>query len=314
MKRFAYTAAAIALAGTSVSLLQRDTPAQAQVPGLPTARVAQSDMAVDADQCVVKLRTQDQAELASERPGIIEFVEFKQGDTVKKGDVIARLKDAVARATYEKNKLQATNDVHIRYAEAAFKVAQQELQIALDANARVPGAVPKVEVEKLRLSADKAALQREQAIHEQDVARATVHEAEETLKTHEITAPFSGVVSAVYRTEGEAVRQGDPIVEIISTETISIEGLVTIRESYAVKKGDRVVVELDAEYYRLPQGFEDHKLPGKITFVDPKAISILGKAKVYAEVDNSLGLLRPELRAKMKIVPAGAPQTAATRR
>ncbi len=97
MKRFAFTAAAIALAGTSVSLLQRDTPAEAQVPKTPTTRIAvQSTGAIEAEQCVVKLRQQDQAELASERPGIIEFVEFQEGDTVQKGDLIARLKDAVA--------------------------------------------------------------------------------------------------------------------------------------------------------------------------------------------------------------------------
>lgn len=306
MKRFTLTAAAIAVAALTISLLRTDPVAEAQAPASGLGNVY-------AEQCIVKLRKQDQAQVASERPGIIEFIEFEEGDPIQKGQLVARLKDGVARATLDKEMFRATNDVHIRYADAAFKVSQQELQIALDTNARVPGTVPTVEIEKLRLAVDKARLQREQAVFEQDLAKKTVIESEESLKTHEIRAPFSGVVSAVFRTQGEAVRQGDPILEIISTEVVRVEGLVTIADGYRIKAGDKVDVELDAEYYRLPPGLEGKKLPGEITFVDPRNLPVIGKAKVVAKVENPLGHLRAELRAKMMITPARTPATAARR-
>lgn len=302
MKRLTLTVAGIAIAVLTASLFVIDSDSVLQ------AQNARS-VTIDAENCIVQLRKQDEAQLAAERPGIIEFIEFDEGDTVTKGDVIARLKDGVARATLEKEQYRATNDVHIRYAKAAHRVAVQELQIALATNARVPDTVPAVEITKLRLAVDKALLQEEQAAFEQVVAEKTVAESLEAIKTHEIRAPFSGVVSAVFRTVGEAVRQGDPILELISTEIVKIEGLVTIDEGYVVASGDKVTVRLDAAHYKLP-AFAKTPLEGEITFVDPRSLPLIGKMKVSAKVENPKGILRPALRAIMSITPSQNPLTA----
>jgi len=160
MKRFTLTVAGIVLAVLTASLI-----VQAQ-----NAR----SVTITAENCIVQLRKQDEAQLAAERPGIIEFIEFEEGDPVQKGQVIARLKDGVARATHMKNTFTATNDVHIRYADAAYRLAEQELAIAIATNARVPGTVPVLELKKLGLAVNKALLQREQAEFEQIVAEKTV--------------------------------------------------------------------------------------------------------------------------------------------
>lgn len=303
MKRFTLTVAGIALAALTASLIVGDSSSTLQ------AQNARS-VTITAENCIVQLRKQDEAQLAAERPGIIEFIEFEEGDPVLKGQVIARLKDGVARATLEKNQFTATNDVHIRYADAAYRLAAQELKIAEATNARVPGTVPVLELKKLALAVSKALLQKEQAEFEQVVAEKTVAESEEAMKTHEIKAPFSGVVSAVFRTAGEAVRQGDPILEIISTEVVRIEGLIKIDESYAVKAGDKVRVQLDTKHYDLPEQVAKSVLEGEITWVDPRGLPLIGKTKVAAKVENLRGFLRPQLRALMSITPGANPQTA----
>jgi len=130
------------------------------------------------------------------------------------------------------------------------------------------------------------------------------------MKTHEIKAPFSGVVSAVFRTAGEAVRQGDPILEIISTEVLRIEGLIKIKEGYGVKAGDKVRVQLDTKHYDLPDHVAKSVFVGEITWVDPRPLPLIGKTKVAANVENLRGFLRPQLRALMSITPVANPQTA----
>jgi biotin carboxyl carrier protein len=303
MKPFTLTVAGIVLAVLTASLTVGDSGSTLQ------AQNARS-VTINVENCIVQLRKQDEAQLAAERPGIIEFIEFEEGDPVQKGQVVAKLKDGVARATLEKNVLTATNDVHIRYADAAYRLAAQELEIATATNARVPGTVPILELKKLGLAVHKALLQKEQAEFEQAVAEKTVVESEEAMKTHEIRAPFSGVVSAVFRTAGEAVRQGDPILEIISTEVLGIEGLVTIDESYVVKSGDKVRVQLDTKHYDLPEHVAKSVFVGEITWVDPRPLILIGKTKVAAKVENLRGFLRPQLRALMSITPAANPQTA----
>jgi len=303
MKRFALTITGIVLAVLTVLLIVGDSGSTLQ------AQNARS-VTITAENCNVQLRKQDEAQLAAERPGIIEFIEFEEGDPVLKGQVVAKLKDGVARATLEKHQFTATNDVHIRYADAAYRLAAQELEIATATNARVPGTVPVLELKKLGLAVHKALLQKEQAEYEQIVAEKTVVESEEAMKTYEITAPFSGVVSAVFRTAGEAVRQGDPILEIISTEVVRIEGLIKIKEGYAVKAGDKVRVQLDTKHYDLPEHVAKSVFVGEITWVDPRPLTLIGKTKVAANVENLRGFLRPQLRALMSITPAANSQTA----
>ena len=265
---------------------------------------------VQAYDCTIQLK--DVAILAAERAGILDFVEPEEGDPVRTGQAVARLKDGVARATFNKEVERARNDVHIRYATRSSEVADKELEISLEANRKVPGTVPTVEIEKLQLAASKASLQIEQAQFEQKIAELTVEENREQLKTYQVLAEFDGIVSKVFQRKGEAVQQGTPILEVLSTDRVKIEGYVSIPDSYGIKSGDAVQVQLDSKDFDLP--FKDEVFEGKITFVDPRVSQIIGSVKLYAEVKNRNGILRPGLNAKMWIRPSASIKTAGARK
>lgn len=55
------------------------------------------------------------------------------------------------------------SDIPVRYADAALRVAEQELKIARNANLRVPGAVPDVEIRKLELGIQLAQVSKQLA-------------------------------------------------------------------------------------------------------------------------------------------------------
>lgn len=265
---------------------------------------------VNAYDCTIQLI--DVVTLAAERAGILESDTPEEGTVVEAGQVVAGLKDGVAKATYLKELEKSTNDVHVRYAKKSSEFADADLAMSLKANAKVPDTVPEAELAKQELAAEKASLQIEQAEHEQKIAQLTVIENEEALKTYKVTAPFSGVVSKVYQRKGEAVQQGTPILEVLSIDRVKIEGYISIPDAFRVKTGDTVQVQLDAGKLNIP--FKDEILVGKVKIVDPTISEIIGSVKVTAEVPNVRGILRPGLKAKMVITPSDGSAAVGLRR
>jgi macrolide-specific efflux system membrane fusion protein len=270
---------------------------------------------VSAYDCTIQLI--DVVTLAAERPGILENDTPEEGTVVQAGQVIAGLKDGVAKATYEKELKKSQNDVHVRYADKSWEVATAEFAMSKEANKNVDGTVPEVELAKLKLAAEKAELQIEQASFEQEIAVLTVRENLEALKTYKVIAPFNGMVSKVYQRKGEAVQQGTPILEVLSIDRVKIEGYVSITDSFHVKAGDTVEVQLDATDSAgnpLDIPFRNEVLIGKIKIVDTIISTIIGSVKVTAEIPNRGHILRPGLKAKMFIKPSGANATVGIRR
>ncbi len=274
------------------------------------AVVVSSDHAVEAQQarpdvvtaydCTIQLI--DVVTLAAERPGILETDTPEEGTVVQAGQVVAGLKDGVAKATYLKELEKSTNDVHVRYAAKSSEFADADLAMSVKANMSVEGTVPEAELAKQKLAAEKAILQIEQAQHEQRIAQLTVIENEEALKTYKVVAPFSGVVSKVYQRKGEAVQQGTPILEVLSIDRVKVEGYISIPDAFHVKTGDAVQVQLDAGELNIP--FKDKVLSGKVKMVDTTFSPIIGSVKVIAEIPNPNRILRPGLNAKMVITPS----------
>jgi len=304
MKRLvAWTAGSIsAVAAVTLGMLvTNDNLAEAQK-GKPDV--------VQAYDCTIQLI--DVATLAAERSGILESDTPEEGVAVRAGQVVAGLKDGVARATYEKEYEKSMNDVHVRYAAKSSEVADAEWAMSIEANKNVPGTVPEVELAKLKLAAQKALLQIEQAQFEQKIAELTVKENLEALETYKVVAPFDGIVSKVYQRKGEAVQLGTPIVEVLSTARVKIEGYISISDSIHIKAGDKVLVQLDADDLDLP--YKNEILEGKVKFIDPHKSPIIGSVQMYAEVANPRGILLPGLNAKMTIKPTRTLSTIGARR
>jgi RND family efflux transporter MFP subunit len=253
---------------------------------------------IEIDSCTIMLI--DEVTLASDRPGIVAFVKPREGDTVREGDLLAGLHDEVARATLAIAELEATSDVDIRYAKKAGEVAEAEHQKALEANVRIK-TVPEVEILRLKLAYEKTVLERESAEHRQAINRLKRDEAKAQLDTFAIKAPFSGVVTHVHRAKGEAVKQGDQVLELASTDRVKVEGSIEIRDLWNIKPGVEVKVQLDIPQVDLE--VEKQTFNGRLVFIDVKAISVDQKVRIWAEVANPNNVLRAGLFAKMTIYP-----------
>ncbi len=247
--------------------------------------------------CRIKLI--HQVTLSSDRAGTLAFIEPEEGDLVQSGQQVAGLKNEVARSVLASAKEKARNDVQIRYATKATAVAIVEHEKGLETNRKVPGTVPDIEIRRLKLAAEKGLLQIEQAKHEFTIAGLEKNEAQAQLKTFQIEAPHDGMVTHVYKRKGEAVRLGDPILEVVSTRRVRVEGYVDINDVWHVKPGDPVTVQLDIPDVKLV--VEQEVFQGRISFVDVGVQPVTKRTRVWAAVTNRGNILRAGLTAKMTI-------------
>jgi multidrug efflux pump subunit AcrA (membrane-fusion protein) len=261
--------------------------------------------------CVVKLI--DQVVVSVEEPGLIAALEIREGMTVEAGlkmgrvnDGQARMAKLVAQAEFKIAENKATNDIEVRYAESAAKVAEYEYRASLQANQRAPNSISAVKLQELALSYEKAQRQIEQAQHnmaifreEAEAKRVAVEAAEDDIRRRQIVAPINGEVVEVPVHLGEWIKPGDGVCKIIRLDQLAVEGFLRAAD-YAAGDlvGRPVVVEATLAHGRRAQ------FAGKIAFVHPE-IDARGQFRVKAEVANSVEngqfVLRPGQDVDMTI-------------
>ncbi len=251
------------------------------------------------DQCRIELI--DEREVASGIPGVLDFVKVEEGDPVRAGEEIGGLKADVVLAQKAIALKEAQNDVEVQYAEAAAELADAEYAKSLEANRRLKGTVAEVEIERLRLAAKRAHLQIEQAEHQLEVANLKANEAEANLEAYHLKAPINGIVTKRYKSTGEAVRQGDVVLKIQITDRVRVEGHVELADSFRIKPGEPVKVQLEVP--GMDPKIAQEKFDGVLKFVGLEVEPITHRVRVWAEVQNPKNVLKAGLTAKMTIYP-----------
>ncbi len=265
------------------------------VPSTPSRRV-------HLDKCHITLI--DHVTLASDRTGILKAVKYKEGDSATKGSLVALIADEVAQANLAVAEKKASNENELNFARIAKKAADSEHdrmlkanQLAVEKGGREP--VAQLEIDKSKLAADKAGISISAAEHELGLNKLNAAVTAAELNTYSVLAEFDGVVTRIYKKKGEAVRQGDPVAEIINTDRVRVEGYVPLADLRYAKQGAKVYVRLNVADHDLPE--EKEVFEGQITFVDVVSEPIDRTTRIYAEVRNRDNILRAGLEATMEI-------------
>ncbi|MBS0262896.1 MAG: efflux RND transporter periplasmic adaptor subunit [Planctomycetes bacterium] len=290
------------LCGLSASLLGLGLFAQfaASVRAAPPAK--KSLATVEPAEILVtdcRVRFLNEVPLACSRSGILELT-ANEGDTVKAGTVVARLRDRLQQVTRTIAQREATNDIEIRFAAKASELAQAKYMRAMDANKSAAGTVSELELRELRLAAEKSLLQIEQAEHQHKIAGLKRDEAEETVSLYQVVAPFDGTVLEVYRHPGEVVREGEQILRLASVTRVRIEGYVPVDQAARLSRGQRVQARLQADD-TSETTLSQVAYAGRLTFVDIKVEPVSRRVKIVAEVANPDAQLRDGLTASLSV-------------
>lgn len=267
-------------------------------PGSGSHSPGPGEGAIEVRRCEVKFF--QRAELATDRPGIIAEMPLDEGDQVSKGDLVVRLRDEVAQANLKlaTERAESRTAVEIAEKEAAAIAVELESAEAANKNAPVP-LVPLSTVERLRLTKEareKAVLRAQEEVSLNERARDQAQAEVESLRIH---SKQNGVVTRVLKREGEAVQQGEAVIEIVDPSIARVEGKVHVAEARRIRVGMPVEVRLDFRDQQFP--VEDEVFSGTVGFIDVSASPALHEVRLWAEIENRDGILLDGLPAVMTI-------------
>ncbi|QDU64777.1 Multidrug resistance protein MdtA precursor [Planctomycetes bacterium Pan216] len=271
---------------------------------------------------------------SKEEGAVIEFP-FREGDAVKKGDVLARLETTVlehelatAQAMLEARKQEydelnnGTRSEVIAAAKARMEAAKAVASLAqskLERTRKLKLSASVEELDEARAEADRAKqmVAEFEAAHEEatngpraeqvERAKAMVAAQESEIKRleslidrHVIKAPFDGYVTKEQTQVGEWVTRGGPVVEIIDLEEVDVRVPVPGRYIGKVKLGQQVHVSFDS--------IKDRLLEGTVRQIVPEADRKSRLFPVMVRMKNFRDGETPGLRAGMLArvdLPAG---------
>ncbi len=275
------------------------------------ALLASSVSAAEIEVPSVLVKLIEQVDVPAREAGVLEQLSVREGQMVKAGDPLAQIDDAAAKFAKRKAELEldgarqlSESDVKVRFARKSSEVAAAELKRALDSQQRLAESVSASELDQLRLLAEKASLEIEQAQLEFNVAKTArelkendVRTAEHDVAQRRINAPIAGFVAQVHRHSGEWVEPGQAILRMLRLDRLRAEGLVNAQTVGDDLMGREVTLT-------VRQGDSPTQYSGKIVFVSPEIDPVNGQVRVWAEIDNTDLKLRPGLHGSMVIADA----------
>ncbi|MEZ6090491.1 MAG: efflux RND transporter periplasmic adaptor subunit [Pirellulaceae bacterium] len=241
--------------------------------------------------------------------GPINRIDVSEGDQVKAGQSLASIDDGEPRLARQRIAAQlqaaaeeAANDTMVRLAKKALELTQADLQRAIRARGLLADSVSNEEYESRVLKVEKAKLELEQAERELKAAANEVKFldtdlliCERNLELTQITSPIDGVVVDVRHNVGEWVEPGEEVFRVLRTKRLRAECYVAAEQLTHSIVGKSVTVSVT---------FPDQKVrtfAGVMRFESPEVVAGDGRVKVWAEIENPDGALRPGMRGRMTV-------------
>ncbi|MGL4233039.1 MAG: efflux RND transporter periplasmic adaptor subunit [Casimicrobium sp.] len=210
------------------------------------------------------LRSDESVIVRSEQSGRIVALNFKEGQPVRKGQLLVQLDDSVTRA-------------ELGQANANLKLAKAKFDRA-------------AELKEKNFISGQAKDEAENALK---VAEASVKLIEARLGRFNIESPFSGTVGLRTASVGDYIKDGQDIVNLEKTDPIKVDFKVPELFQSKVRVGQTLAVTLDA----LP----GKNYVGTLYAINPQ-LDASGRAVVLrAQMPNRDAALRPGMFARVRL-------------
>jgi membrane fusion protein (multidrug efflux system) len=216
-------------------------------------------------QAVGSLQSNESVVLRPEVPGRIAQIAFKDGQTVKRGQLLVALDSTVNAAEVAK--------------------ARAEWELAVSNQKRADDLATKNFI---------SSSAREQASSNAQVLEASLRLAEAKLSKMRIVAPFDGVVGIRNVSVGDYVKDGADLINVEDVRTLKVDFRLPERYLAQVKVGQPVEVGADA--------FPGRSFRGVLDAIDPRVDANGRSLELRARIDNSDGVLRPGMFARVRVI------------
>jgi membrane fusion protein (multidrug efflux system) len=251
-------------------------PAAAGAPGaargpagpvaVDTARVETMQL-VDDLNAVGNLRSNESVILRPEVAGRIVKLNFKDGERVKKGQLLVAFDSSV-------------NQAEVEQARAELNIAKSNFRRNEDLAQR-------------KFISERA---KDESAASVQVLDAKLALAAARLSKLEIRAPFSGVVGIRMVSVGDYVKDGADLVNLEDLSSVKVDFRIPEKYADVIKSGQGMEVMLDA----LPgQVFK-----ARVDAIDPQVDSAGRSALLRGHIDNPQARLKPGMFARVRLILA----------
>lgn len=216
----------------------------------------------DALESVGTLHAAEMAQLSSQMMGNVVAVNVREGDRVRRGQVLAIIDDAQPRAVLERAQAgvnAADHDAAAAEADYVFAEAtMKRYQILFDKKSVSPQ-----EMDEVKARFQGASAKREMARSGQAQSKAALAQARTAFNYTRIVAPFDGVVTERKVDPGALAAPGMPLLTVEGSGRFRLEANVDESGLRYVKMGQAVPVAFD--------GVGDQSFNGTVVQIAPAA-------------------------------------------
>lgn len=213
---------------------------------------------------VSDIAANEAVELKSETDGIVQDIQFEEGQDVTNGQLLLRLDDTKLAATL------AEVEANFKLSETTFARTKQLFQ-------------------------DKLISQQEydQAGANFDRTRASVDLMKRQLKDARILAPFAGVVGARSVSPGQVITRNTVLTTLVDIDPVKVEFYVPERFLGQVHLGQIIEIGVTA--------FPERRFQGKVYFIAAQLDLETRKALVKALIPNTDRALKPGMFGTLEL-------------
>ena len=213
------------------------------------ANVAASTI-VETVSATGKIQPEIEVKISSEVSGEIIALNVKEGQVVKKGDLLVKINPDLYTSSYNRtiSNLSGTK-AGLNQSEASYKEAKANY----DRNKSLydKGIISRADWDKAVASFEVAKANKQNAYYNVQSASATVLEAKDNLGRTTIYAPADGTISVLNVELGERVlgtqqMAGTEILRVANLNNMEVEVDVNENDIVKIKVGDKANVEVDA--------------------------------------------------------------------
>lgn len=197
-----------------------------------------------------KIQPETEVIISPDVSGEIVDLVIKEGDVVKKGQYLLKIKPEAYQMA--RNRAEATlNNARARQKQAEAQLEMANLDFKRSKQLYEDEAISTSEYEQALTSYNTALAEKEAAEFSVQSAQATLDEADESLTKTSIYAPMAGTVSSLSvelgeRVVGTSMMTGTEMLRIADLSRMEVEVEVNENDIVRVSNGDTTIIEVDA--------------------------------------------------------------------
>jgi len=224
------------------------------------------------------LEAQFHTEIAAEVDGRVTELALDEGAFVEAGTIVIEIDP-------ERRKLDlAAAEAKLAQARANLRKERSQTARIRELRSESVSSIQQLEEAETMLALAKSSVSAEEAAV--GVARRAVGDSS-------VAAPFAGMIARRSVELGEFVQKGTTLYELVSLNPLEAIFSLTELDTERVRVGQNIEISVGA--------FPDRVFSGVVSFVSPTVDPSTRTLRIKAQVDNSHGLLRPGLFARISL-------------